>query len=161
MKELWQWELDRAAAQELVDPQNGEAFVDWALGLLEDGVTLECVQVLAVLRAPLHRGEVESYVRRAIFAMELQQPRPEPFRYERARSLAERLLARKIAPFEGTRALYKEYIRLDYDPVLGACAYLDDRLELGDSVEGVMEEVRELLSALPSLEPPAGARRCR
>ncbi|MCX6366890.1 MAG: hypothetical protein NTX57_09290 [Armatimonadetes bacterium] len=124
----------------------GEPFVDWALWLLEQGITEESVQILAVLRAPLSRWEVESWLNRVIFALELATPNPERFRYEYARELARRTVMGELSPEVGTRALWQEYVRLDYDEQLFAVAYLDDCLEQGQSVEEILEELQAFLS---------------
>jgi hypothetical protein len=156
MKELWQFELDRAAAldsKRLSVPGKylgeGEAFVDWAIWLLEQGVTEDSVQILAVLRAPLSRWEVESWLNRVILALGLAAPNPERFRYEYARELARRTLSGELSPKEGTRAIWKEYVRLDYDEQLFAVAYLDDALDLGEPVETTLKELQVFLETLP------------
>ncbi|WP_309719519.1 hypothetical protein [Armatimonas sp.] len=156
MKELWQFELDRAAA---LDSKRlsmgesylgeGETYVNWALWLMEQGVTEESVQILAVLRAPLSRWEVESWLNRVIFALGLAAPNPERFRYEYARELARRTVAGGLSPAVGTRALWQEYVRLDYDEQLLTVAYLDDCLEQGEPVEAILQELQAFLDTLP------------
>lgn len=161
MKERWQFELDRAAARDSKRLSvgesylgEGETYVDWALWLLEQGVTDESVQILAVLRAPLSRWEVESWRDRAIYALGLVAPNPERFRYEHARELAQQTVTGELSPAVGTRALWQEYVRLDYDEQLFAVAYLDDALDLGESVEVVLEQLQAFLDELP--EPSLG-----
>ena len=156
MKELWQFELDRAAARDSKRLRGydrylgeGEVFVDWALWLLEQGVTEESVQILAVLRAPLNRWEVESWLNRVILALGLATPNPERFRYEHFRELARRTVAGELSPKEGTRALWKEYVRLNYDDQLAQAAFLDDALDLGEPVETILRELQVFLDTLP------------
>lgn len=152
-KGRWQFELDRASAQDAWEPRlyarHGEPFVDWALWLLEQGVTDESVQILAVLRGPLSRWEVESCLRRVLFALELASPDPERFPYEQMRDLVRRTIAGELSPQAGLAAIYEEWRRLDYDPALAVCYAMDEKLEPTDCLEVILPELRVLLATLP------------
>ncbi|MBB6051366.1 hypothetical protein [Armatimonas rosea] len=160
MKERWQLELDRAAARDAWEPRlharHGEPFVDWALWLLEQGVTDESVQILAVLRGPLSRWEVESSLRRVLFALGLEAPNPERFPYEQTCDLARRTIAGELSPQAGLAAIYREWKRLDYDPALKICYVMEEKLEPTDSLEAILPELQVLLATLS--EPSRGER---
>ena len=88
-----------------------EDLIDWAVSLLEAGVSSKSVAILAGLTT-LYTGEIENYFRRSLKELGWREPgREESLRWY-ARRTAEKILGGEIGPREGCGTIYG---------ILGAC----------------------------------------
>jgi hypothetical protein len=109
--------LNRAAGQEAISPQSGEAFVDWAIELLCQGETNMNVAMLAGLRQPLYTPEVMCYVHLAVRDLGLDLSlltAPEALWYA-IQDVARQIVAGEIMPYDGCQKFYEIYLDFEYE----------------------------------------------
>jgi hypothetical protein len=109
--------LNRAAGQEAISPQSGEAFVDWAIELLCQGETNDNVAILAGLRQPLYTPEVMRYLHLAVRDLGLDATllvTPEAL-WHAIQDFARQIVDREITPKDGCKKLYQLHNDFEYD----------------------------------------------
>jgi hypothetical protein len=112
MKKFDQQEaFNSATVDEALNPQHGEAFVDWAIEMLCFGETNDNIAILAGLREPLDGSEVMRYLHCAIQELGLDVTlltAPEALWYG-VQNVARRIVTGEITPKDGCEQLYRFY----------------------------------------------------
>lgn len=105
-----------------------EAYVEWAVACLEDGLDSKNLGMLAALEKPYYSFEIETHFRRALAEFGFTWPERETFLLEYAKEVAQQIIAREIEPLAGVRTIYGVWVELDYISALQDWCYLDDGL---------------------------------
>lgn len=106
-----------------------EAYVDWAVEALVDGLDTPNLRILAGLQKPLIWGEVDHYFELALSELCIPIPGDEETVRSYLRDIAGDIVAGAIPPSEGCREVYRISVDLDYPDDLRPWLHLDDGLD--------------------------------
>ena len=115
-----------------METHGGEAKVNWAMSLLEQGVETDSLSILATLKKFINEFEADDYFNRVLKELNISRPDRKGAVLGYAKVIALEVTQGKITSSEGVSLLHYAYINIDYASELGEYVVLKDEEYLKD-----------------------------